>query len=220
MRALVVDDDAELAELVATGLSRHGFAVDVATDGERAVELAELHPYDVIVLDRDLPGRHGDEVCRHLVAGPSTARILMLTAAGALDDRVAGLYLGADDYLPKPFAMEELVARSLALGRRRVRASEPVLRAGDIEVDPAAAAARRGGRELQLTRKELGVLIELVSEPGRVVSAEHLLDKVWDANTDPFTNAIRVTLVTLRRKLGDPPVIATVKGMGYRLDPT
>lgn len=217
MRLLVVEDEPVLAREIAIGLRREGLAVDIAHDGAEALEKVELASYDVVVLDRDLPAVHGDEVCRRLTAHGSSARILMLTASGALDDRVEGLSIGADDYLPKPFAMAELVARARALGRRVAQAQAPVLTAGNLTLDPARHVATRAGRDLGLTRKEFGVLEVLLGRPGVVVSAEELLDKVWDEHVNPFTNTIRVTMVTLRRKLGDPPVITTVKGVGYRL---
>lgn len=217
MRLLVVEDEPVLAREIAIGLRREGLAVDIAHDGAEALEKVELASYDVVVLDRDLPAVHGDEVCRRLTAQGSSARILMLTASGALDDRVEGLSIGADDYLPKPFAMAELVARARALGRRVAQAQAPVLTAGDLTLDPARHVATRAGRDLGLTRKEFGVFEVLLGRPGVAVSAEELLDKVWDEHANPFTNTIRVTMVTLRRKLGDPPVITTVKGVGYRL---
>lgn len=217
MRVLVVEDEVALADVVARGLRQAGLAVDVAHDGEAALAKAEVTPYEVVVLDRHLPGVHGDDVCRQLLAGTPAPRILMLTAAGNVDARVAGLAIGADDYLPKPFVMAELVARVRALGRRPSAATPPVLVAGDLVVDPARREARRGGTPLPLTRKEFGVLEVLAAPPGRVVSAEELLERVWDEEADPFTNAVRITLMTLRRKLGDPPLIETVVGVGYRL---
>ena len=218
MRVLVVEDEVELADVVARGLRQAGFAVDIAVDGEEAVEKAVATPYEVVVLDRGLPGLHGDEVCRELLTGTPTPRILMLTAAGNVDARVEGLAIGADDYLPKPFDMAELVARIRALGRRPAVAIPPILAAGDLLVDPARREAHREGRLLPLTRKEFGVLEVIVAAAGRVVSAEELLERVWDEEADPFTNAVRITVMTLRRKLGDPPLIETVIGVGYRLD--
>ncbi|MGI8477517.1 MAG: response regulator transcription factor [Thermomicrobiales bacterium] len=218
MRVLVVEDEAALADVVARGLRQAGLAVDVAHDGETALAKTEVTPYEVVVLDRQLPGLHGDDVCRQLLAGTPTPRILMLTAAGNVEARVWGLALGADDYLPKPFIMAELVARVHALGRRPAVATPPVLVAGDLVVDPARREAIRGGRLLPLTRKEFAVLEVLAATPGRVVSAEELLERVWDDEADPFTNAVRITLMTLRRKLGEPPLIGTVVGVGYRLD--
>ncbi len=217
MRVLVVDDEATLADVVARGLRQAGFAVDVAGDGEEAIEKAVGAIYDVVVLDRGLPGISGDEVCRELLSAAPTPRILMLTAAGNVDARVEGLAIGADDYLPKPFVMAELVARIRALGRRPAAATPPILVGGDLIVDPARREAQRAGRPLSLTRKEFAVLEELVAAAGRVVSAEELLARVWDEEADPFTNAVRITMMTLRRKLGEPPLIETVIGVGYRL---
>jgi DNA-binding response OmpR family regulator len=219
MRLLVVEDEEALADVIARGLRQAGHAVDVAYDGEDALERAGYTPYEVVVLDRQLPGIHGDDVCRQLVEQETAPRILMLTAAGNVDARVEGLSIGADDYLPKPFAMGELVARVRALGRRPSAMTPPRLVVGDIEVDPAKRVATRAGRELQLTRKEFGVLEVLAASPGRVVSSEELLERVWDDATDPFTNAIRITVMTLRRKLGEPGPIETVTGVGYRLGP-
>jgi DNA-binding response OmpR family regulator len=215
MRLLVVEDRKVMADSIARSLRREGMAVDVAYDGKAALGLATVNRYEVVVLDRDLPGLHGDEVCRLLAGGP--ARILMLTASGTVEDRVDGLTLGADDYLPKPFALAELVARIRALGRRAPTAQPPVLTAGDIRLDPYRREATRAGRPLPLTNKELGVLEVLMTANGGVISAEELLERVWDAHADPFTNTVRVTLTNLRRKLGDPPVIDTVIGAGYRL---
>ncbi|GLW12679.1 DNA-binding response regulator [Microtetraspora sp. NBRC 13810] len=216
MRVLLVEDEEPLAGYIMVGLRKHGFAVDVAHDGRTALDKCAVTAYDVVVLDRDLPGVHGDAVCRHL-ARRGTSRVLMLTASDAVEDRVAGLTLGADDYLGKPFAFSELVARVGALARRSTPARPPVLRAADVVVDPARRIAERGGRLLHLTPKEFGVLEELLAADGVVVSAEMLLDKVWDEHADPFTNAIRITVGTLRRKLGDPPLIDTVTGAGYRI---
>jgi DNA-binding response OmpR family regulator len=215
MRLLVVEDRRVMADSIARSLRREGMAVDVAYDGRAALGLCAVNSYEVVVLDRDLPGVHGDQVCRRLAGGH--ARILMLTASGTVEDRVDGLSLGADDYLPKPFALAELIARIRALGRRVTPALPPVLTAGDLTLDPNRRVAERGGRPLALTNKELGVLEVLMSASGRVVSAEELLERVWDAHADPFTNTVRVTLANLRRKVGDPPVIATVIGAGYRL---
>jgi DNA-binding response OmpR family regulator len=217
MRVLVVEDEVVLAEAVARGLRHQGVAVDVAFDGADALDKAAVNRYDVIVLDRDLPGVHGDQVCRKLAAEGGPGRILMLTAAGGVDDRVEGLDLGADDYLGKPFAFTELVARIRALGRRSGAPTPPVLTRGDLVVDPARHEAQRGGHFLQLTRKELGVLEVLLAADGRVVSSEELLERVWDEHADPFTNTVRVTIGNLRRKLGQPPLIQTVIGAGYRL---
>lgn len=217
MRVLVVEDDEALADVIARGLRHEALAVDVAGDGMEALHKVEFTSYDVVVLDRDLPVVHGDEVCERLAGQGTGERILMLTAAGTLDDRVAGLSLGADDYLSKPFAMKELVARVRALGRRVSAVVPPVLKHGDVTLDPPRRRASRGDRELNLTRKEFGVLEVLMSAGDRVVSSEELLEKVWDENADPFTNAVRITVMTLRRKLGEPAVIETVVGVGYRL---
>ena len=217
MRLLLVEDEERLANTIARGLRNEGMAVDVVFDGSSALSKAAVNNYDVVVLDRNLPGVHGDDVCRALVARHSTARILMLTAAGSIQDRVTGLDLGADDYLPKPFALKELVARIRALGRRAATPVPPVLTSGDLLLDPARHVAERAGRDLGLTKKEFGVLQTLLSAEGRVVSAEELLEKAWDENTDPFTNVVRVTIMTLRRKVGDPPLIETIPGVGYRI---
>jgi DNA-binding response OmpR family regulator len=215
MRLLVVEDRQVMADSIARSLRREGMAVDVAYDGRVALGLAAVNGYEVVVLDRDLPGIHGDEVCRQLAGGP--ARILMLTASGAVEERVDGLTIGADDYLAKPFALTELVARIRALGRRSSLALPPVLTAGDLCLDPNRRLAERAGRPLALTNKELGVLEVLMAAAGRVVSAEELLERIWDAHADPFTNTVRVTVANLRRKVGDPAVIDTVIGAGYRL---
>jgi DNA-binding response OmpR family regulator len=217
MRVLIIEDEEALADAMARGLRLQGMAVDVALDGLTGYDKAVLNDYDVIVLDRNLPGMHGDEVCRRLVTSDSSARILMLTAARALRDRVAGLDLGADDYLGKPFAFDELVARLRALARRAGPARPPTLRRHDLELDPATREVLRGGRRLELTNKEFGVLEALLAADGAVVSAEELLERVWDENTDPFSNVVRVTMMTLRRKLGEPRLIETITGAGYRL---
>lgn len=217
MRILVVDDETALADLVAKGLERQDMAVDVAYRGDDADELLSVNDYDVVVLDRDVPGMHGDEVARRVTARRGLTRILMLTAATTLGDRVHGLELGADDYLAKPFEYPELVARVRALGRRSVAAVPPVLERGGLLVDTNRRIATRDGRPLDLTAKELGVLEELLRADGRIVSAEDLLEKVWDMNIDPFTTAVRVTMSKLRRKLGDPDPIRTVPGAGYAL---
>jgi DNA-binding response OmpR family regulator len=216
VRVLVVEDQKALANRIAEGLRDQGMAVDVAYDGATAVEVTGLNRYDVVVLDRDLPRVHGDAVCAGLVAGPSPARILMLTAAAAVEDRVDGLNLGADDYLPKPFAFSELVARVRALSRR-TPSTPPVLTRGDLTVDRARHRASRAGRPLSLTRKEFGVLEAVLRADGAVVSAEELLENVWDEHADPFSNTVSVTMTRLRRKLGEPPLIETVIGSGYRL---
>jgi DNA-binding response OmpR family regulator len=205
-----------LCDRIAEGLRDAGLAVDVAYDGATAMEVTAFTSYDVIVLDRDLPRVHGDAVCMQLVAGTATARILMLTAAAGVEDRVDGLNLGADDYLGKPFAFAELVARVRALGRRSPSAP-PVLRHGDLAVDRVRRRVRRTGREVILTRKEFGVLEALLAAGGGVVSSEELLEHVWDTSIDPFSNTVSVTVSRLRRKLGGPPLIETVVGSGYRL---
>jgi DNA-binding response OmpR family regulator len=215
MRVLVVEDERDLAEAVVRGLSRRGFAVDVARDGAEALEKSWASDYDVIVLDRDLPAVHGDDVCRRLVGEGALSRILMLTASGTVDDRVQGLGLGADDYLPKPFAFDELVARVHALTRRAHRALPPLLSRSGVELDTARGRAGRDGRPLALTVKELAVLRLLLAADGAIVSAEELLERAWDEHAHPFTNTVRVTLSNLRRKLGDPPLIETVTGAGY-----
>jgi DNA-binding response OmpR family regulator len=217
MRVLVVEDQTELAETVATGLRREGMAVDLAFDGAAALQAATVHDYDVIVLDRDLPEVHGDRVCTMLVERGIRTRLLMLTASAGIEDRVVGLSLGADDYLPKPFAFAELVARIRALGRRAQPAIPPVLSKGDLRLDPAARVAHRAGRRLDLSTKELAVLELLLAAGGSVVSAEELLERAWDDAMDPFSGVVKVTISRLRRKLGEPPVIATVPGAGYRL---
>jgi DNA-binding response OmpR family regulator len=216
VRVLVVEDHAELARDIAEGLRDRGIATDLAYDGSEALQKGAVYRYDVIVLDRDLPGVHGDAVCVALRERGSTARVLMLTAAATIGDRVDGLNLGADDYMPKPFAFEELVARVHALARR-APAGPPVLISGDVVLDRAKRRASRAGRELSLTRKELGLLEVLLAADGAVVSAEELLERVWDENADPFTRTVAVTLGRLRRKLGRPEVIETVVGAGYRV---
>jgi DNA-binding response OmpR family regulator len=219
VRVLVVEDQKVLADRIAEGLRDQGMAVDIAYDGAAAMESTAITGYDVIVLDRDLPRVHGDAVCASLVAGAGVsaqARILMLTAAASVGDRVEGLNLGADDYLGKPFAFTELVARVRALGRRSPSAP-PVMVRGDLAIDRVRRRVSRGGRPVMLTRKEFGVLEELAAADGGVVSAEELLERVWDEHADPFSNTVSVTLSRLRRKLGRPPLIETVIGCGYRL---
>ena len=216
MRVLLVEDHPKLAMTVATGLRREGMAVDIAFDGNDALMHAAVTSYDVVVLDRDLPGMHGDEVCRTLIADGCQSRLLMLTAAGTVADRVEGLSLGADDYLAKPFAFAELVARIRALGRRPAPVLPPVLVHGDLSVDTARRIAVRASRSLALNPKELGVLERLLAAHGRVVTTEELLEAVWDEMTDPFTKTVKVTISRLRAKLGDPPVIETVSS-GYRI---
>jgi DNA-binding response OmpR family regulator len=217
MRVLIVEDERPLADAVARGLRHRAIAVDIAHEGEGALRKADLVDYDVVVLDRDLPGLHGDEVCRTLRAAESGPAVLMLTAAGELDQIVEGLALGADDYLAKPFAFEELLARVQALGRRPRRGLPPVLARGDLELDAARHEVRRRGVPIELQRKEFAVLRVLLAADGGVVSSEELLARVWDENVDPFSNVVRVVVMTLRRKLGDPPVIETVTGAGYRI---
>jgi len=216
VRVLVVEDHAELANDIAEGLRDRGIAADIAYDGARAVQKGSVNPYDVIILDRDLPRVHGDDVCVALAQAKSEARVLMLTAAASIGDRVDGLNLGADDYLPKPFAFEELVARVYALARRSPSAP-PLLVRGELALDRARRRVTRADRELSLTRKELGVLEVLLAADGAVVSTEELLERVWDENADPFTRTVTVTLGRLRRKLGEPDPIETVVGTGYRI---
>lgn len=216
VRVLVVEDHVELADDIADGLRDRGFGADVAYDGAIAIEKALRNRYDVVVLDRDLPKVHGDAVCVALTGASSEARILILTAASTVGDRVQGLNLGADDYLPKPFAFEELVARVHALARR-APAAAPVTVRGDLTFDRARRRASRAGRPVSLNRKELGTLEVLLIADGAVVSAEELLERVWDENADPFTRTVTVTLARLRRKLGEPDLIETVVGSGYRL---
>jgi DNA-binding response OmpR family regulator len=217
MRILIAEDERRLAGAIARGLRREGMAVDVTHDGASALIKARVVPYDVVVLDRDLPEIHGDEVCRRLSGDERETKVLMLTAADSLDDVVDGLTLGADDYLPKPFEWKELVARIRALGRRAGRARPALLRRGDLELDPARRSVTRAGAELELTPKEFGVLEALMAADGAAVSAEDLLQRVWDENADPFTNTVRMTIMTLRRKLGQPAVLETVMGAGYRV---
>ncbi|MHB9863007.1 response regulator transcription factor [Streptomyces sp. YIM S03343] len=217
MRVLVVEDEELLAEAIAEGLRRESLAVDVAYDGAAALDRLGVNDYDVLVLDRDLPRVHGDEVCRAVVEKGYDTRILMLTVAGEVADRIAGLSLGADDYLPKPFAFGELVARVRALGRRARPASPPVLTRAGISLHPGPREVYRDGRYVGLSRKEFAVLEELLRGEGSVVSTEQLLEKAWDENIDPFTNVVRVTVMTLRRKLGPPQVVQTVPGIGYQI---
>jgi DNA-binding response OmpR family regulator len=217
MRVLIAEDERRLADTIARGLRREGMAVDLALTGQDALIKARIVRYDVVVLDRDLPEIHGDEVCRIIREERSETGILMLTAAGTLDDLVTGLSLGADDYLAKPFKFPELVARIRALGRRSVPSRPPVLRHADIELDPARRQVIRSGREIELARKEFAVLETLMASDGATVSAEELLERVWDEQTDPFTNVVRMTIMTLRRKLGEPQVVDTVIGVGYRM---
>jgi DNA-binding response OmpR family regulator len=214
---LVVEDDEDLADAVAAGLRRAKMAVDVSLDGREGLERALLNEYDVVVLDRDLPSVHGDTIVANMVEAGRRARILMLTASSTIDNRVDGLGLGADDYLTKPFAFAELVARIGALARRAQPPVPPVLVAADVEVDTAQRLASRRGRRLDLSPKEFGVLELLIAAQGRVISAEELLERVWDERSDPFSSAVKVTISRLRAKLGDPPVIETVARAGYRI---
>ncbi len=215
VRILIVEDEQALADALARGLRREGMAVDVAYDGDSGSEKASITRYDVVVLDRDLPGRSGDEVCAEIAGG--VTRVIMLTASGTLRDKVGGLALGADDYLAKPFDFPELVARVRALGRRATPAAPPVLTAAGVVLDPAKRTVTRGGAPVDLTRKEFGVLEVLLAAGGCVVSSEELLERVWDENADPFTTTVRVTVMTLRKKLGEPGLIDTVVGSGYRV---
>ncbi|MFE9688408.1 response regulator transcription factor [Micromonospora sp. NPDC005806] len=217
MRVLVVEDEELMAEAVAEGLRQEAIAVDVAYDGAAALEKLAVNAYDVMVLDRDLPRVHGDEVCRQVVAQGLDVRVLMLTVSVTVAERVAGLSLGADDYLPKPFAFAELVARVRALGRRARPATPPVLERAGIRLDPHHRETYRDGRYVSLSRREFAVLEELLRAEGAVVSAETLLEKVWDEHMDPFTTIVRVTISGLRRKLGEPQLIETVTAVGYRL---
>jgi DNA-binding response OmpR family regulator len=217
MRVLIAEDERRLADAIARGLRREGMAVDLAPDGSDALLKARVVRYDVLVLDRDLPGVHGDEVCRAVRGEQPETGILMLTAAGAIEDLVEGLSLGADDYLAKPFRFAELVARIRALARRSVPRQPAMLTHADIELDPAARRLTRDGAPIELARKEFAVLETLMSAQGATVSAEELLERVWDEQTDPFTNVVRMTIMTLRRKLGEPQVVETVIGVGYRM---
>ena len=217
MRVLVAEDVEDLATAVAAGLRREGMAVDVVLDGTAALEHLAVTRYDVVVLDRDLPGTHGDDVRRQLAAERSHSRVLMLTAASTVRDRVDGLGLGADDYLPKPFDFAELVARIRALGRRPATSLPPVLERGDVTLDPSRRVAFRAGRRLELSPKEFALLEYLLAAADRVVSAEELLERVWDEAADPFTTAVKQTMRRLRAKLGDPPVIRTVRAGGYQI---
>lgn len=217
MRVLLVEDHAKLAMTLGTGLRQAGMAVDVVFDGQDALDHLAVTVYDVVVLDRDLPGAHGDDICRALVAAGSPSRVLMLTAAGSVEDRVEGLVLGADDYLPKPCDFTELVARIRALGRRPGTSLPPTLTHRDLQLDPSRRTATRAGRPLSLNPKEFAVLEVLMATPGVVVSAEEILERVWDEAADPFSQAVRTTISRLRAKLGDPPVIETVAKVGYRI---
>ena len=217
MRVLLVEDHAKLAMALASGLRQAGMAVDVVFDGNDALEHLAVTGYDVVVLDRDIPGVHGDDVCQAIAAGGSPSRVLMLTAAGAVGDRVEGLGIGADDYLPKPCDFSELVARIRALARRPGTSLPPVLVRGDVSLDPSHRIVTRAGRRLPLNPKEFAVLELLLAAQGAVVSAEEILERVWDEAADPFSQAVRTTMSRLRAKLGDPPVIETVPKAGYRI---
>jgi DNA-binding response OmpR family regulator len=217
MRVLVVEDEQVMADAIADGLRQHAMAVDVAYDGADGFEKATINGYDVIVLDRDLPKLSGDIVCTRIIAANLDTRILMLTAASAVPQRVSGLGLGADDYLTKPFAFAELVARIQALGRRSRPATPPVLERGNVRLDPHRGTVYRGERQVHLTRKEFAVLLELLRADGGIVSAEQLLEKAWDEQTDPFTNVVRFTIMNVRRKLGEPALIETLPGSGYQI---
>ncbi|WP_203830706.1 response regulator transcription factor [Actinoplanes palleronii] len=219
MRVLVVEDFEILARSIGTGLRREGMAVDVVLDGTDALDSLAVTRYEVVILDRDLPGVHGDEICRRLADDRRDTRVLMLTAADTIEDRVDGLSLGADDYLPKPFAFAELVARVRALARRATPSLPPILSCGDITVDPARRVALRAGRRLELSPKEFALLECLLAAPGLVLPAEELLERVWDEAADPFTSAVKHTIHRLRAKLGDPPVIQTIREGGYRIGP-
>jgi DNA-binding response OmpR family regulator len=217
VRVLIAEDEGRLANAIARGLRRQGMAVDLAPDGEQALVKARVVRYDVLVLDRDLPAVHGDDVCRTVRQERPETGILMLTAAGTVEDLVAGLSIGADDYLPKPFRFAELVARIHALARRSAPSRPPVLEHAGLELDPARRRLTRDSREIDLARKEFAVLEALMAADGATLSAEQLLERVWDEHTDPFTNVVRMTIMTLRRKLGEPPVVETVIGVGYRM---
>jgi two-component system response regulator VanR len=218
MRVLIVEDEVVLADSIRTMLTRASFAADVVHDGDAALEWLTVNDYDAVVLDRDIPGVHGDDVCRQLGENGLDVRVLMLTAARRLDDKVAGFELGADDYLSKPFEMQELIARLHALARRPTRALPPVLTFGDLTLNPYRWEVRRGNVGRVLSPKEFAVLQELMRADGAVVSAEQLLEKAWDENANPFTNGIRVTISGLRKKLGEPWIVATVPGVGYRME--
>jgi DNA-binding response OmpR family regulator len=217
MRVLLAEDEPRVASAVARGLRREGMAVDVALDGAEALYKARVVDYDIVVLDRDLPELHGDDVCRALTSEQPHTKVLMLTAARSTDDLVEGLSMGADDYLPKPFRFAELVARMRALARRSGEPRPPVLTAGDLALDPAKHTVTRDGRPIELAPKEFAVLEALLAAQGDVVTPEALLERVWDEQTDPLSNTVRVTVMTLRRKLGDPPLVETVRGSGYRV---
>jgi DNA-binding response OmpR family regulator len=217
MRILVVEDDKPLAEVLVEGLRDAGFAVDIAYDGLDAAAKLNLYPYDVVVLDRDLPKLHGDALCASIITSHPATMVLMLTAADSSADRVSGLLLGADDYLSKPFHFPELILRIRTLGRRRPAARQRTLQAAGVELNPLTHTATRDGRTLDLSNKEFAVLEALLDASPEILSAEQLLDKAWDENTDPFSQTVKVTIARLRRKLGEPPIIHTISGVGYRL---
>src|SRR6476620_8012321 len=218
MRVLVVEDEPYMAEAIRDGLRLEAIAADIAGDGDTAVELLGINAYDIAVLDRDIPGPSGDEIAKRIVASGSGMPILMLTAADRLDDKATGFELGADDYLTKPFALQELVLRLRALDRRRAHNRPPVSEIAGLRLDPFRREVYRDGRYVPLTRKQFAVLEVLVAADGGVVSAEQLLERAWDQNADPFTNAVRITVSALRKRLGEPWIIATVAGVGYRID--
>jgi two-component system response regulator VanR len=218
MRVLIVEDEPVMAEAIRDGLRLEAIAVDIAGDGDSAVELLSVNAYDIAILDRDIPGPSGDEIARRIVASGSGMPILMLTAAAGLDDKATGFGLGADDYLTKPFEFQELVLRLRALDRRHARSRPPVREIAGLRLDPFRREVHRDGRYVALTRKQFAVLEVLVAAEGGVVSAEELLERAWDENADPFTNAVRITLSALRKRLGEPGIIATVPGVGYRID--
>jgi two-component system response regulator VanR len=218
MRVLIVEDEPYLAEAIRDGLRLEAIAADIAGDGHAALELLDVNAYDVVVLDRDIPGPSGDEIARRIVASGSGMPILMLTAADRLDDKVSGFEIGADDYLTKPFELRELVLRIRALDRRRAHSRPPVREIGGLRLDPFRREVHRDGRSVALTRKQFAVLEVLVAAEGGVVSAEELLARAWDEHADPFTNAVRITVSALRKRLGEPWIIATVAGVGYRID--
>ena len=218
MRVLILEDEPYMADAIRDGLRLEAIAADVAADGDAALEMLSINSYDIAVLDRDVPGPTGDEVARHIVASGSGMPILMLTAADRLDDKASGFELGADDYLTKPFALQELVLRLRALDRRRAHNRPPVREIAGLRLDPFRREVYRDGRYVALTRKQFAVLEVLVATEGGVVSAEELLERAWDQNADPFTNAVRITVSALRKRLGEPSIIATVAGAGYRID--
>ncbi|MFF7036067.1 response regulator transcription factor [Streptomyces griseus] len=218
MRVLIVEDEPYLAEAIRDGLRLEAIAADIAGDGDTALELLGVNTYDIAVLDRDVPGPSGDEIARHIVASGSGTPILMLTAADRLDDKASGFELGADDYLTKPFELRELALRIRALDRRRAHSRPPVREIAGLRLDPFRTEVYRHGRYVALTRKQFAVLEVLIAAEGGVVSAEELLERAWDENADPFTNAVRITVSALRKRLGEPAVIATVPGVGYRID--